>query len=50
MVDPAPGGALYAVTEHGLFKWVPENNARAAELTAGETDRRRESRSERGVR
>jgi photosystem II stability/assembly factor-like uncharacterized protein len=22
-VDPAPGGALYAVTERGVFKWVP---------------------------
>jgi hypothetical protein len=25
VVDSAPGGALYAVTESGLYKWVPEN-------------------------
>jgi photosystem II stability/assembly factor-like uncharacterized protein len=23
-LDPAPGGTLYAVTERGLFKWVPK--------------------------
>jgi hypothetical protein len=24
--DPAPGGALYAATTRGLFKWVPDSN------------------------
>ena len=23
--DPAPGGALYAATRGGLFKWVPRD-------------------------
>ena len=23
VIDSAPGGGLYAVTERGLFKWVP---------------------------
>ncbi len=25
VIDPAPGGGLYAATEAGLFKWVPKS-------------------------